>query len=170
MSLRPFLVIRRITELSASWLLQHEIKGLLVDIDNTITSYHSDNIPDDILSWFDDIKSAGVKFAPYSNARAYRIKNFCDRFGINNPGLAIKPFNFGLGKALQALGAPGDRILLIGDQVFTDCLAGKFSKIRTVLVNPISTHEFPATKFMRMIEKLIGRKRWGYDELTTNDR
>jgi len=164
-SLRPFIVIHRVTELAPEWLTANGIRGLLVDIDNTITPYHSEEIPNDILVWLHSIKTAEIKFTPYSNAKPYRIENFCRNFGIPNPGIALKPLNFGLGRTIRILKIPKNQLLLVGDQVFTDNLSGKFAGIRVVLVDPVSTREFPLTKVMRRIERLIGRQKWGYDRL-----
>lgn len=165
MGLKPFLVLRRITELTPEWLAKNNIRGMLVDLDNTLTPYHSENIPEDIVAWITAIQESSIKFVPYSNAKLYRIRNFCERFGISNPGIALKPLNLGLGRALKALGFSKSEILLVGDQVFTDCLAGKFAGIRTVLVDPINRKEFPATQIMRRIERIVGRGRWKYDRL-----
>jgi len=165
MGFRPFIVIHRVTELSSEWLIATGIKGLLIDIDNTVTPYHSEEIPVDILEWLQKLNSAGIKFTPYSNAKLYRIENFCRRFGLTNPGFALKPLNYGLKKALRIMGESREHVLMIGDQVFTDSLAGKFAGIRVVLVDPVSTREFPATRVMRRIERLIGRSRWKYDRL-----
>jgi HAD superfamily phosphatase (TIGR01668 family) len=164
--LKPDFVLHRISEIPFDWLKKNEIKGILVDLDNTLTSYHSEDIPQDTLTWLYSLIELGIPFLPYSNARRYRIENFCKRFGIDNPGLAIKPLNIGLRRVLRFIKVPGKNLLLIGDQVFTDVLAGKFAGIRTVLVDPVSkTTEFPATKVMRIIERIIGRGRWKYNDL-----
>jgi HAD superfamily phosphatase (TIGR01668 family) len=163
--LRPAYVVHKITDISYNWLKKQGIDGLLVDIDNTVTPYHSNEIPEENLNWFYALVETGIKFIPYSNARKHRIDNFCSVFDIPNPGIAIKPLNFGLKRTLRISGLKKDKVLLIGDQVFTDCLAGKFSGIRTVLVDPVSKNEFPLTKIMRLLERIAGRSRWKYDEL-----
>lgn len=165
MSLRPAFVIHRVTEITLDWLKKENVKGLLIDIDNTLTPYHSEKIPDDTLNWLEMLVNEGIPFIPYSNARAYRIENFCKRFNIKNPGMAVKPLNLQLGKILKQIDIPKNNLLLIGDQVFTDSLAGKFAGLRVVLVDPVSTVEFPATKVMRKIEYLVGRHRWKYDRV-----
>ncbi len=165
MSLRPAFVIHRVTEITLDWLKRENVRGLLVDVDNTLTPYHSEEIPDDILIWLEMLVKENIPFVPYSNARAYRIENFCRRFDIQNPGIAVKPLNLQLRKILALIGIPKENLLIIGDQVFTDGLAGKFAGLRVVLVDPVSKAEFPATKVMRKIEYLVGRHRWKFDQI-----
>ena len=165
MSLRPAFVIHRVPEITPAWLKSENIRGLLVDVDNTLTPYHSEKIPDDILAWLEMLVKENIPFIPYSNARSYRIENFCKRFEIQNPGMAIKPLNLYLRKILALIDVPKENLLLIGDQVFTDCLAGKFAGLRVVLVDPVSTAEFPATRLMRKIEYLVGRHKWKFDRI-----
>ncbi|MBU1022950.1 YqeG family HAD IIIA-type phosphatase [bacterium] len=165
MSLRPSLLIHRVTEITLAWLKKESIKGLLLDVDNTLTPYHSEEIPEDILSWLEMLKNEGIPFIPYSNAKPYRIGNFCKRFGLPNPGMAIKPLNLRLTRTIRLIGIPKKNLLVVGDQVFTDGLAGKFGGLKVVLVDPVSTVEFPATKIMRKIEHLVGRHKWKYDKI-----
>ena len=44
---------------------------------------------------------------------------------------------------------------LIGDQVFTDILGGNLLGVRTILVEPLSEQEFPTTRLIRRLERLI---------------
>ena len=74
--------------------------------------------------------------------------------------------NIGLKRVLRIIRIPKNELVVVGDQIFTDILAGKFAGIRTILVDPVSqTSEFPATRVMRMVEKIIGRSGWEYDRL-----
>lgn len=166
MSLKPAYVVKRASQISHDWLKHNDIKGLLLDIDNTLTPYHSEEVPDDILNWLHALIETGIKFVPYSNARYSRIQKFCDRFDVFNPGIAFKPWNISLRRALRILGLQRNELLIIGDQIFTDCLAGKFAGIRAVLVDPVSTDEFPLTRLVRRVEYICGRKNWGYDDLS----
>lgn len=169
MGLKPDFVLHRITEIPFDWLKKNDIRGVLVDLDNTLTSYHSEDIPQENLTWLYSLIELGIPFLPFSNARSYRIENFCKLFGIENPGLAFKPMNIGLRRVLRFIKVPRKNLILIGDQVFTDVLAGKFAGIRTILVDPVSkTTEFPATKVMRIIERAIGRGKWEYNDLRSS--
>lgn len=165
MSLRPAFVIHTVTEITLDWLNNQNVRGLLVDIDNTLTPYHSEDMSDEIIAWLDMLVAEKIPFIPYSNARSYRIENFCKRYNIKNPGMAVKPLNLQLRKILELINIPKENLLLLGDQVFTDGLAGKFGGIRVALVDPVSTAEYPATKVMRKIEYLVGRHKWKYDKI-----
>jgi predicted HAD superfamily phosphohydrolase YqeG len=48
---------------------------------------------------------------------------------------------------------------LVGDQLFTDVLGGKFAGVRTILVEPFHLEDKPTIRFKRKLERiLIGRK------------
>jgi len=47
----------------------------------------------------------------------------------------------------------------IGDQVFTDMLGANLLGIKTILVTPLSPHESPHTRLIRLIERPL-RRRW----------
>jgi len=44
---------------------------------------------------------------------------------------------------------------VVGDQLFTDVLGGNRTGMYTILVTPISKHEFFGTKIIRRLERLF---------------
>src|SRR2546428_13086469 len=56
------------------------------------------------------------------------------------------------------MGTRAEPTALIGDQVFTDILGGNLLGVKTILVEPLSTQEFPTTRLIRRLERL-GRTR-----------
>jgi hypothetical protein len=44
---------------------------------------------------------------------------------------------------------------LVGDQLFTDVLGGNLLGMYTILVEPLSPDEFPTTKLVRRLERLV---------------
>ena len=62
-------------------------------------------------------------------------------------------------RALGLVGAKPAEAVLIGDQVFTDVVAGNLAGVRTILVDPQSTTDLWYTHIFRVFERLIaGRK------------
>src|SRR2546428_8648636 len=53
------------------------------------------------------------------------------------------------------MGTRAEPTALIGDQVFTDILGGNLLGVRTILVEPLSEQEFPTTRLVRRLERLI---------------
>jgi HAD superfamily phosphatase (TIGR01668 family) len=68
-----------------------------------------------------------------------------------------KPLPFAFWRALRLLGAQKKEAVVIGDQLVTDVLGGKFAGLYTILVEPLSPREARRTKFNRFLERLFGR-------------
>jgi len=56
---------------------------------------------------------------------------------------------------MALMGTQAQSTALIGDQVFTDILGGNLLGVRTILVEPLSTQEFPTTRLIRRLERLV---------------
>jgi predicted HAD superfamily phosphohydrolase YqeG len=75
--------------------------------------------------------------------------------GVPVVGWALKPVPLGLWRAMAIMGTRRVTTALVGDQLFTDILGGNLLGIYTILVEPLSTDEFPTTRLVRRIERLI---------------
>jgi len=71
---------------------------------------------------------------------------------------ALKPLPFGFLRALRLLGTKRSETVVIGDQVFTDVLGAKLLGLRTVLTEPIVAHDFPLTRGLRFLERLVYKR------------
>jgi len=60
---------------------------------------------------------------------------------------------------LRLLGTKRSETVVIGDQVFTDVLGAKLLGLRTVLTEPIVAHDFPLTRGLRFLERLVYKRR-----------
>jgi predicted HAD superfamily phosphohydrolase YqeG len=56
---------------------------------------------------------------------------------------------------MTIMGTPARQTALIGDQLFTDILGGNLVGMYTILVDPLSSQEFPTTKLVRRLERLV---------------
>jgi len=56
-------------------------------------------------------------------------------------------------KELEGSGASINNALLVGDQIFTDIVAGRFCKIRSMLVDPLGPSLIPLFEIKRFFEK-----------------
>ena len=57
------------------------------------------------------------------------------------------------------MGVSAEETVLIGDQVYTDVVAGNLAGVRTVLVRPQSTRDLWYTHILRIGERMILRGR-----------
>jgi uncharacterized protein len=159
-NLTPTRMARHVTEITPDWLTERGIRAVLCDVDNTVVAWHSEEIDAAVLDWVETLKAANVALCLVSNTRnPKRLERLAARFGIFYvPGNAGKPGASGYMQALILTGAKTSEALMVGDQLFTDVYGANRLGIATVLVNPLSTHEFIGTKLVsRTLERLVLR-------------
>ena len=66
---------------------------------------------------------------------------------------AKKPAPVAIQIALVTMGVPKEQTVLVGDQLFTDVVAGNLAGIRTILVRPQSRKDLWYTQLFRIAEQ-----------------
>ena len=153
---RPDLLKRRITDLTAEELRAWGIQGLLLDVDNTLTTHDSQALADEVKAWLDAMQAEGFSLMIVSNAKESRVQPFADRIGLEFEYRACKPLWFGFARARRRLGLKKSQCVVIGDQLFTDLLGAKWAGIRCVQVLPIELEiGKPFMMFKRRLERVL---------------
>lgn len=67
----------------------------------------------------------------------------------------MKPSTRGLRKIKQNYNFKKNEMVMIGDQIVTDIIAGKRFRIKTILVDPLGNADLKITGLNRRIEKFI---------------
>ena len=129
-----------ITDITADFLKQQDVKLLMLDFDNTIVPYTTDIPTQQVQLWLSQMVHSGIRVCVVSNSRKERVPVFCKENGLDCITHARKPFPDGIRRCLRQFGVPGDKAVLVGDQIFTDTLGGNFAGVRTVLVKAIDNH------------------------------
>lgn len=143
---------------SAEFLAEIGIKGIILDIDNTLEPYEHPNPGEHVIRWLDSLKAAGIKAAIVSNNGKERVELFNKDLGLPAYYKAKKPFKKNLLNAMADMGTVPNETALMGDQVFTDVWAAHNAKITAILVPPINDKKDVFTKFKRLLEKPIIKK------------
>jgi HAD superfamily phosphatase (TIGR01668 family) len=154
------LIVRHVGDISPALLAQRGIRAVVSDLDNTLVEYRGEAIAEEVTAWLLALKEAGVGVCVASNTRRLgRLSRVAAAGGILHvPGNAGKPGTGGLRRALSLLGTAPEETAMVGDQVFTDIVAGNRLGLMTVLVNPLSPHEFIGTRLVsRPVERLVLR-------------
>ena len=133
--------VPRITDLSAAALQAAGIRGLLLDVDNTLTLHDSLTVPDGVAAWLQTAREAGLALIIVSNARKERVAPFAARLGLPFVWRAAKPLPFGFWRARRRLGLPRRACLVIGDQIFTDMWGALFGGFPAAQLDPIAPEE-----------------------------
>ncbi len=147
---------------TAEFLLSIGVRGVLLDVDNTLEPYEHALPGEHVLKWLESLKAAGIKTAIVSNNNRSRIDTFNENIGMPAYAKAGKPFKAKLICAMKDIGVDRENAIFIGDQILTDVLAAHNAGIRAVLVPPINDRKDPLTKFKRVLERPILRK---YDKI-----
>ena len=143
-------------------LKKNRVTALFFDIDNTLKPHYAKEPPKKTRALFERLQSEGFDICLVSNAPSERALPVARALGVQMVHSAKKPLLFGLNKARETLGLPRKtRAAIIGDQLFTDILAGKRARLYTVLVRPVSEKESFFIKIRRPAERFLlgARKR-----------
>jgi HAD superfamily phosphatase (TIGR01668 family) len=159
--LKPDRIVRHVSDLTPALLAEQQgIRAVICDLDNTLAEWRSEHIADEVVHWLQGLRSTGIGVCIASNTRNLRrlerIAGAMDIFHV--PGNANKPGVSGLKRALSLLDAHPGEAAMVGDQLFTDIVAGNRLGLYTVLVNPLSHREFIGTQVIsRNLERLVLR-------------
>lgn len=154
----PRAILPGLTHLTPEFLRARGLKGVILDLDNTLLPYEGEEIPLDLLAWLQGLKEARISLYLLSNARPGRFKRVQAALGLPGHAPALKPW-FGFRKAIRAMGLSPDQVAVVGDQVFTDVLGGNLVGAYTILVPPLGRREFFYTRFIRLLEAPFRRVR-----------
>lgn len=153
--LYPDIYVDSILDIPLDKLQQLNIKAFILDLDNTLTEWNSNELKDDIVAWFDEIKSRDLKACILSNNGEKRVITVAQRLGIPYLFRAQKPRRRAFRQAVALMGLNSSEVAVIGDQIFTDILGGNRAGLFTVLVVPIAKREFIGTKVSRCMEFFV---------------
>lgn len=154
--LKPDYILLSPFVLTADQLSAKCIKGIIMDVDNTIISWRDKLVSDEVKYWFMQLKDSGIEIVLLSNNTNTRIGPIAKQLDVPFVANGKKPSAYGVKKALDILKMEEQSILLIGDQLLTDISAGKKTAVQTMLVKPMTSDMIP-TYMLRLVEKLLLR-------------
>ena len=144
---------------------------LLLDVDNTLLPWRSEEIPDSTLGWVAKAKSLGMSLCVLSNTRhPARLERICARLEIPFLRDRFKPSRRMYLMALEKFGATPGQAVMVGDQLLTDIWGANRTGIDALWVKPIQRKEFVGTTLVsRNIERVIGRFLYRYFQADAAD-
>ncbi len=154
----PKAYFNNIKDITIEFLQTHNIKGLLIDVDNTLIDYNK-NILDGVKEWIDKMRDEGVKLCILSNTNnKLKVQNVSRYLDIPYIFFAMKPLKNGFRKGMKKLKLESKNIAVIGDQLLTDVLGANRSNMYSILVKPIHEKDIFITKLKRPLERKIMNK------------
>lgn len=135
-------------------------RAVFVDLDGTLVSKHVKVPTNEVLDWIDAIKNAGIEFVLISNNTSTRVGEFAKDLELHNVHSARKPLHLGFRKAVKMIrdDIKPSQIIMIGDQIYTDTLAGKRYGAKSIYVSPIDKQSTYAKFRMRFTEPYFVNK------------
>lgn len=156
--LAPHHHLPSVLDLSPDWLQSLAIDGLLLDVDCTLKDHGQAEVPPAVIDWLDRLRGERMPLALVSNGKGRRIGPLASALDLPFVAMAGKPLPFGLWTAARRLGLKPSRSAIVGDQLFTDVLAGRLAGLRTILVSPTSPDAPWMTRVKRPIERWVLRR------------
>ena len=145
----------KVTDITLELLERNNIKGLILDVDNTLIDYDK-NLLKGADEWVKCLKQNGLKFMILSNSnQEEKVKNLANILEIPYFYFATKPLKRGFKKAQKELQLEKNEIAVVGDQIFTDIIGANRSKMFSILVNPVAKKDLLMTKIKRPLEEMI---------------
>lgn len=163
MLFKPTFWLKSVLMIDENFLYEHNVSAMVLDMDNTLSMHGNPAAEDGIMEWLDKMRSLGVKMRVVSNNNTKRVEPLAGILGLPFTANGAKPLTFGVNRAVKAMGAKKSETLVIGDQIFTDVMAGNLAGIRTVLVEPFHLEKTWTFRLKRWIESFVFHR--NYDDL-----
>ena len=148
----------KFNDMTVDFLKKEGIRGVILDIDNTLEPYEHPVPGEHVILWLGQLKAAGIGCAFVSNNNRERVELFNENLGLPAFPKGGKPFKKNILKAMKIIGSDKSNTVLMGDQVFTDVWAARNAGIKAALVPPINDKKDIFTRFKRWLEKPVLKK------------
>ena len=132
-----------------------KIRGVTLDLDNTIVPWYTSELEPGIAQWVRSVADRGIRLCLITNNYGAQSKDVASELGLPLVRGALKPLPAAFSRCLRTLGTEPAHTLAIGDQLFTDVLGAKLVGMKAVYVRPLATRAFITTRFLRMIERPV---------------
>ena len=149
----PDIYLKSVTSLTPAILKRWGVRGLILDVDNTLTTHDNPRPDPGVLRWLKTMREHHIEMAILSNNRPQRVRPFARELRMDFVANAGKPLVSGFERAAAKLSLAKDKIAVVGDQIFTDILGGNLWGARTVLVKPIRPESTLFFRLKRRVER-----------------
>ena len=150
--------LNSVKDINIDFLNKHNIKGLILDVDNTLISLNR-KMPEGVSSWAKEMKNNGIKICILSNSnKMNKVEAVAKIIEVPYIFFGKKPLKSGFLRAKEILKLNNENIAVVGDQIFTDVIGANRCNMFSILVEPVSREDLFITKWKRPIENYIIKK------------
>ena len=131
-----------LTDIHPDFFVNNGVKLVMLDFDNTIVPYTTDEPTPLMASWLAWVRGCGVYVCIVSNSKNDRVPKFCEAHQLHCITHAKKPGSKGIRQCLRKFAMKPEEAVLIGDQIYTDTLGANCCGVPSILVRSIHNHTF----------------------------
>jgi HAD superfamily phosphatase (TIGR01668 family) len=124
------------------------IEAVMVDLDNTLVPWGASAPPPAVAAWVAALRADGMRACLVSNSLSGRVRTIAAALDLPAAPGRFKPSADKLRRALALLGTPAARTAMVGDQLFTEVLAGN-------RLGPLSPWEPLRIRLVRLVERRV---------------
>ncbi|MBD2464618.1 YqeG family HAD IIIA-type phosphatase [Oscillatoria sp. FACHB-1407] len=136
--LEPDLILgNSILSLTLDVLQKNNLKGLVLDVDETLVPMSAVQASDELKQWVQELRPSVELWLVSNNISQARISRIAESLNLPYILGARKPSRRKLRQAVTAMNIPFEQVAMVGDRLFTDVLAGNRLGMFTILVEPM---------------------------------
>ena len=154
---KPTMYRKNIFEIDYKKLKEMGKTCLVFDLDNTLGLIDQKKCPNETKKLIKELQKDFLVLIS-SNNNQERLNPYLKELGIGGVAWSMKPSTRGLRKIKKEHKVHKNEMVMIGDQIVTDILAGNRFRVMTILVDPLGKKDLKITGLNRMIEQRIINK------------
>ncbi|MFB2645015.1 YqeG family HAD IIIA-type phosphatase [Raphidiopsis sp. BLCC-F218] len=139
--LQPDLILHGpILNLTPDIIQQYGLKGLILDVDDTLVPITANSVSPELEQWVMEIRQYAALWLVSNNLSQPRISSIAKSLNLPYYLGAAKPSRRKIRAALREMKLSVNQVAMVGDRLFTDVVAGNRLGMFTILVEPM-VHE-----------------------------
>ncbi|MBW4687263.1 MAG: YqeG family HAD IIIA-type phosphatase [Komarekiella atlantica HA4396-MV6] len=160
--LQPDLILEgSILNLTPDIIQRYGLKGLVLDVDETLVPMRVGVASAELQSWVEQIRACASLCLVSNNLSEARIGRIARSLNLPYYLGAAKPSRRKIRAALKSMNLPVHQVGMVGDRLFTDVIAGNRLGMFTILVEPIvhsdtALRSHPIRNFEVWISEILG--------------
>ena len=147
--------VASVADIDPAHLQRLGIKGLILDLDETLVTSIEHTAPDQIRAWIATMRADFMLYIVSNNSSGDRVNRVARDLELPWLHQAFKPRRKGFRRALAEMKLAAHEVAIVGDQLFTDVLGGNRLGAYPILVTPISPETRPLRQAMRLVEGMF---------------
>ncbi|MDX2256585.1 MAG: YqeG family HAD IIIA-type phosphatase [Pseudanabaenaceae cyanobacterium bins.39] len=125
-----------ITAITPQLMQKHNLRGLILDVDNTIIGDDEADPSPEVYLWAQSMRSQYPIWLASNNFSDRRIQKVAETLQLPYRSRAGKPSRRVVRQVLEAIQLPAEQVAMVGDRLFTDTIVGNRLGLFTILVQP----------------------------------